>query len=128
LQVICGNRLPISLNCDPTIAEIMTQCWEGDPQRRPNFEYIHRRLKERHTQLMNEEREVRVFIFWLGGAIEAAVEGVCRWREGWTHLYLSFLQSLFPSIYSPLASARLAPTFSLPSTHPMSSCPCVPCA
>lgn len=60
LQVICGNRLPISLNCDPTIAEIMTQCWEGDPQRRPNFEYIHRRLKERHTQLMNEEREVRL--------------------------------------------------------------------
>jgi hypothetical protein len=57
-QVICGNRLAIPLNCDPVLAELMQQCWEADSRKRPNFEYIHRRLKERHTQLQNEEREV----------------------------------------------------------------------
>ncbi len=57
-QVICGQRLPIALNCDPTVAEIMDMCWQQDPRKRPNFEYIFRRLKERHTQLQNEEREI----------------------------------------------------------------------
>ena len=47
-QVICGNRLPIALNCDPVLAELMQLCWEADPRKRPNFEYIHRRLKVSH--------------------------------------------------------------------------------
>ena len=42
------------MNTDPVLAEIMKSCWEGDPKRRPNFEFVHRRLRERFVALQNE--------------------------------------------------------------------------
>lgn len=41
------------------MAELMQQCFERDTRKRPHFEYIYRRLKERYTQLQLEESEVR---------------------------------------------------------------------
>jgi hypothetical protein len=58
-QVICGQRLPVALNCDPVLAEVMHLCWQQDPRRRPNFEYIYRRLKERHTQVCHFPPDTR---------------------------------------------------------------------
>jgi len=46
------------MNTDPVLAEVMKSCWEGDPKRRPNFEFIHRRLRERFVALQNEVRSI----------------------------------------------------------------------
>lgn len=46
-RVLAGRRLPVPINADPALAEVMRRCWEQDPRRRPNFEFIYRRLKVR---------------------------------------------------------------------------------
>jgi hypothetical protein len=35
--VLNGLRLPIPANCPPTLSEIITVCWEVDPDNRPLF-------------------------------------------------------------------------------------------
>jgi serine/threonine protein kinase len=44
-RVLTGKRLAVPINADPALAEVMRRCWEQDPARRPNFEFIYRRLK-----------------------------------------------------------------------------------
>lgn len=40
MAVTGGKHLPIPTNCSPTLAKLMTSCWDKDPSKRPTFEYI----------------------------------------------------------------------------------------
>jgi hypothetical protein len=44
--VISGERMPIDENVTPILAQIMKQCWEEDPKKRPTFEDICKMLKK----------------------------------------------------------------------------------
>lgn len=35
-----GYRLPIPVNCNKIIYEIMLKCWNSDPKKRPNFKFL----------------------------------------------------------------------------------------
>lgn len=49
-RVLTGRRLAVPINADPAMAEVMRRCWEQEPARRPNFEFIYRRLKVRRRK------------------------------------------------------------------------------
>jgi predicted outer membrane repeat protein len=41
-----GNRPAISADCPPAYRSLIQRCWQGDPSRRPMFQYIVRYLKD----------------------------------------------------------------------------------
>ena len=44
--VKAGQRPTLNDNCPPTYRALIERCWDGNPERRPNFNYIVRYLKD----------------------------------------------------------------------------------
>lgn len=42
--IVGGERPPIPDDCLPSLRELMQDCWQGDPERRPGFDEINERL------------------------------------------------------------------------------------
>lgn len=55
--VISGERMPIDENVTPILAQIMKQCWEEDPKKRPTFEDICSMLKKYRADDSDSDRE-----------------------------------------------------------------------
>lgn len=56
-----GRRLSIPSEVDPTVAEIISDCWKQDPQARPSFAQIINRLKTCLQHLNIKEAETRTY-------------------------------------------------------------------
>lgn len=61
-QVEHGYRMPAPNNCPPALYEIMYQCWEKDPQRRPTFQTLKWKLEDFFETDTNEYRDATQFI------------------------------------------------------------------
>ncbi|OCT92027.1 tyrosine-protein kinase Yes [Xenopus laevis] len=48
-QVEKGYRMPAPPGCPPSLHELMLQCWKGDPEERPTFEYLQSFLEDYFT-------------------------------------------------------------------------------
>lgn len=48
MEAICekGERPPIPADCLPSLKSLLEDCWQGNPNRRPDFEEINKRLDE----------------------------------------------------------------------------------
>ena len=44
-DVANGERPNIPSHCDPFFKELITQCWQGEPTKRPSFSIILERIK-----------------------------------------------------------------------------------
>lgn len=61
-QVELGYRMPIPTGCPPALYEIMYQCWNKDPQKRPTFATLKWKLDEFFETDTNEYRDATQFI------------------------------------------------------------------
>lgn len=48
-QVEKGYRMPCPPGCPPSLYDLMLQCWKGDPEERPTFEYMQSFLEDYFT-------------------------------------------------------------------------------
>ncbi|XP_069612822.1 tyrosine-protein kinase Fgr isoform X2 [Ranitomeya imitator] len=48
-QVERGYRMPCPSGCPPSLHDLMLQCWKGDPEERPTFEYLQSFLEDYFT-------------------------------------------------------------------------------
>lgn len=48
-QVEKGYRMPCPSGCPPSLHDLMKQCWKGDPEERPTFEYLQSFLEDYFT-------------------------------------------------------------------------------
>ncbi|XP_075460034.1 proto-oncogene tyrosine-protein kinase Yrk-like isoform X2 [Ascaphus truei] len=48
-QVERGYRMQMPPNCPPSLYDVMVQCWRGDPEERPTFEYLQSFLEDYFT-------------------------------------------------------------------------------
>ncbi|XP_075051915.1 tyrosine-protein kinase Fgr [Mixophyes fleayi] len=48
-QVERGYRMPCPQSCPPSLHDLMLQCWKGDPEERPTFEYLESFLEDYFT-------------------------------------------------------------------------------
>ena len=64
-------RMVIPINCDPVLADIMSACWNHEPEDRPDFISIIRTLGERHQQVLAEEKDIERRL----GTIEFMIRG-----------------------------------------------------
>ncbi|XP_073420105.1 tyrosine-protein kinase Fgr [Dendrobates tinctorius] len=48
-QVERGYRMPCPSSCPPSLHDLMLQCWKGDPEERPTFEYLQSFLEDYFT-------------------------------------------------------------------------------
>ncbi|XP_075709547.1 tyrosine-protein kinase Fgr [Rhinoderma darwinii] len=48
-QVEKGYRMPCPSDCPPSLHDLMLQCWKGDPEERPTFEYLQSFLEDYFT-------------------------------------------------------------------------------
>lgn len=48
-QVEKGYRMPCPSGCPPSLHDLMIQCWKGDPEERPTFEYLQSFLEDYFT-------------------------------------------------------------------------------
>ncbi|XP_068125358.1 tyrosine-protein kinase Fgr [Hyperolius riggenbachi] len=48
-QVEKGYRMPCPPSCPPSLHDLMLQCWKGDPEERPTFEYLQSFLEDYFT-------------------------------------------------------------------------------
>ncbi|XP_076460494.1 mitogen-activated protein kinase kinase kinase 20-like [Babylonia areolata] len=64
-----GERLMIPSECPPLFAQLMEQCWDVDPKKRPSFKHILHRL---HTMLEDES---------LPGVTNSFLEHRSIWRK-----------------------------------------------
>lgn len=62
VQVEHGYRMPAPSNCPPALYEIMYQCWNKDPQKRPTFNTLKWKLDEFFETDTNEYRDATQFI------------------------------------------------------------------
>ncbi|KAG8588657.1 hypothetical protein GDO81_006048 [Engystomops pustulosus] len=44
-----GYRMPCPQGCPPSLHDLMIQCWKGDPEERPTFEYLQSFLEDYFT-------------------------------------------------------------------------------
>jgi len=51
-----GHRLTIPQKCPKEIADIMVECWNEYPEKRPSFQDLHQRIKKIHVEEDIEER------------------------------------------------------------------------
>ena len=109
--VKAGQRPTLNDNCPPTFRALIERCWDGNPERRPNFNYIVRYLKDelasvkRHYQ--NSGRNISAdgslitpgtFLGGLGGVTPGNSYSTLQR----TNTIGSNLNSDNQSIYSPL--------------------------
>ena len=45
-QVEQGYRMPQPLGCPDPLYQIMLECWNTDPEKRPTFEYLKHQLED----------------------------------------------------------------------------------
>ncbi|KAL1390312.1 hypothetical protein pipiens_001327 [Culex pipiens pipiens] len=60
-QVEHGYRMPQPPNCNATLYEIMLECWNKDPMRRPTFETLQWKLEDFFTLDPSEYKEAAPF-------------------------------------------------------------------
>ncbi|XP_058836845.1 uncharacterized protein LOC131693215 [Topomyia yanbarensis] len=60
-QVEHGYRMPQPPNCTSTLYEIMLECWNKDPMRRPTFETLQWKLEDFFTMDPSEYKEAAPF-------------------------------------------------------------------
>ncbi|XP_063810760.1 tyrosine-protein kinase Fgr isoform X2 [Pseudophryne corroboree] len=48
-QLERGYRMPCPQSCPPSLHDLMLQCWKGDPEERPTFEYLQSFLEDYFT-------------------------------------------------------------------------------
>ncbi|XP_053684693.1 uncharacterized protein LOC128734491 [Sabethes cyaneus] len=60
-QVEHGYRMPQPPNCNATLYEIMLECWNKDPMRRPTFETLQWKLEDFFTMDPSEYKEAAPF-------------------------------------------------------------------
>lgn len=56
-QVEHGYRMPQPPNCNVALYEIMLECWNKDPMRRPTFETLQWKLEDFFTMDPSEYKE-----------------------------------------------------------------------
>lgn len=54
-----GVRPTIPHDCLPVLTEIMTRCWDGNPDSRPAFTEVVRMLEHAETEIMTTVRKAR---------------------------------------------------------------------
>ncbi|XP_076947772.1 serine/threonine-protein kinase STY13-like [Bidens hawaiensis] len=54
-----GVRPTIPNDCLPVLSEIMTRCWDGNPDVRPHFSEVVRMLEHAETEIMTKVRKAR---------------------------------------------------------------------
>lgn len=57
-----GYRMPAPSGCPPALYEIMLECWNKDPQKRPTFDTLKWKLEEFFSTDPNEYRDATQFI------------------------------------------------------------------
>ncbi|VEN44813.1 unnamed protein product [Callosobruchus maculatus] len=60
-QVEHGYRMPAPPNCPPALYEIMLECWNRDPMRRPTFETLQWKLEDFFTMEGSEYKEASAY-------------------------------------------------------------------
>ena len=60
-QVEHGYRMPQPQNCNTPLYEIMLECWNKDPMRRPTFETLQWKLEDFFTMDPSEYKEAAPF-------------------------------------------------------------------
>lgn len=60
-QVEHGYRMPQPPNCNASLYEIMLECWNKDPMRRPTFETLQWKLEDFFTMDPSEYKEAAPF-------------------------------------------------------------------
>lgn len=60
-QVEHGYRMPAPPNCPPPLYDIMLECWNRDPMRRPTFETLQWKLEDFFTMDGSEYKEASAY-------------------------------------------------------------------
>ena len=56
-QVDNGYRMPCPQGCPPALYDLMLDCWQREPERRPTFETLQWRLEDFFTANGSEYKE-----------------------------------------------------------------------
>lgn len=60
-QVEHGYRMPMPPNCPPALYDIMLECWNKDPMKRPTFETLQWKLEDFFTMEGSEYKEASAY-------------------------------------------------------------------
>ena len=60
-QVERGYRMPCPPNCSTALYEIMLECWNKDPMRRPTFETLQWKLEDFFTLDQSDYKEAQAY-------------------------------------------------------------------
>jgi len=58
-QVLSGHRLPLPINMEPVVGNLIERMWAHEPTDRPTMSEVYDSLAQRHHRLQNQEKDVQ---------------------------------------------------------------------